>query len=96
MYLLESFELGEEGIKIPKEFEGVRGANVNNRGDGQSQEEIIGRTATQLAGIKVGKSCEVGLIEKNGIEPVDATFVPGSVVRNHAKTTRGWGSLRLA
>ncbi len=78
--LLEGVEFDEEGVQGAEVVERVRRVEVEDGGQGEAQEEVVGRASGEFAGVEVGHFGEVGLGEEEGVEPVDAAFVAGGGV----------------
>lgn len=74
MNLLESLELQEEGVERAQVLE-RGGVDVEDRGQGETEEEVVGRAAGEPARLEVGQTTDVGAGEVRRVEPVDAAFV---------------------
>lgn len=73
--LLEGVEFGKEGVERAEEFEGCVGVQVDDGGQGEAQEEVVGCASGEAAGVEVGHSREGGLVEEKGVEPVYSALV---------------------
>ena len=73
--LLEGLEFEEEGVEGAEVVERVGGVEVEDGGEREAEEEVVGCAARELARVEVGHFGEVGFGEEEGVEPVDAAFV---------------------
>lgn len=80
--LLEGVEFGEEGVEAAEELGRGVGVEVDDGGERDAEEEVVCRAAAELAAVEVGHALEVGLVEEQRVEPVDAALV----------AARGWVS----
>lgn len=74
MCLLECLEFEEQRVESAQVLE-WRGVDVQDRREGEAQEEIIDCAAAEFALLEVRHALEVGAGEVDCVEPVDAPFV---------------------
>lgn len=75
MYALVLFEFEKKGVE---RFQVVgRGGRieVEDSGEAETQEEVMGCAACQFSGSKGGETSEIGFGEEECVEPIYATFV---------------------
>jgi len=73
--LLEGVEFEEQGVQGAEVVERVRRVEVEDGGEGEAEEEVVGGPSRELSRVEVGQFAEVGFGEEEGVEPVDAAFV---------------------
>lgn len=76
MDLLEGLEFEEKGVQSADVFEGG-GADVEDGGEGETEEEEIDSATGESARLEVWQTGDVGASEMDCIEPVDAALVTG-------------------
>lgn len=73
--LLVGLELGEQQVEGAEEVERRRRVEVDDGGQRQPQEQVVGRSPRQLPAVEVRHPRQVRLVELQRVEPVYATFV---------------------
>jgi hypothetical protein len=75
MYALVLFKLEQERIEGSEVVAGRVRVEVEDGGETEAQEEIVGCAACLVAGCGGGEAREVGFGEEQCVEPVDAALV---------------------
>ncbi len=90
MILLVCFEFAEEGVEslekvVRRQGIGccgscwiILGMDVEDGGDGETKEEVVGCTSRKLRGREAGKSGDILTGEVDCVEPEDTAFVAGT------------------
>jgi hypothetical protein len=78
VYALVLFEFEEQRIEGAEVVGSRVGVEVENGGETEAEEEVVGCAAGLVAGRRRGEAREVGLGEEECVEPVDAAFVSGT------------------
>lgn len=81
------FELEQEGIEGLEVVGGRAGVEVEDGGEAEAKQEVVGCAAGLVADGEGGEAGEVGFGEEERVEPVDASFVAargGGLARERA------------
>lgn len=67
----------EESVETSKELERSIGVEIDDRGKGETEKEVVSRTPGEFRRVReVGKPLQLGLVEKERVEPVDSALMP--------------------
>ena len=89
--LLEGFEFEEEGVEGAEVVDWVGGVEVEDCGEGEAEEEIVGRASGEFSRVEVRHLVEVCLGEEEGVEPVDSAFVTAEKISLWVSWEAGYG-----